>query len=87
MPQSPTANLPNLVADGTSPRGPLNKGRKPKPGSNWLTAYAKEKKLGKEGSLKMKEAISGLPSSSGFSKIKPQKKSKKKKDVQLKLKP
>ena len=83
MSQSPTANLPNLVEDGTSPRGPFKREKKQRPGSNWLTAYAKEKKLGLEGSSKMKEAISALPKSSGFSKVKPKK--SKKKDVQLKV--
>ena len=83
MPQSPTANLPNLVKDGASPRTAVR--REKKTAANWLTVYAKEKKLGLEGSSKMKEAISDLPKSSGFSKVKP-KKSYKRKDVQLKSK-
>ena len=83
VPQSPTANLPNLVKDGASPRTAVR--REKKTAANWLTVYAKEKKLGLEGSSKMKEAISDLPKSSGFSKVKP-KKSYKRKDVQLKSK-
>ena len=83
MPQSPTANLPNLV-EGTSPRAHFKREKKERH-SDWLTDYAKEKKLGLKGNSKMKEAMSGFPKSSGFSKV-DSKKSKKKKDVQLKLK-
>ena len=65
--QSPTANLPNLVEDGTSPRATFKRGKLERSGSNWLTAYAKEKKL--EGSSKSKAAVSGLPKTSGLSKV------------------
>ena len=83
MPQSPTANLPNFNIDGRSPRGTVNKnkGRKAA-GTNWLTAYAKEKKQGTDASSqsKLKETIVGLSSKSNqrFSKIDPKKPSKKK---------
>ena len=72
--QSPTANLPNLVEDGSSPRTTFKREKVERSGSNWLTAYAKEKKL--EGSSKKKQVTSGLPKSSGFSKVN-SKKSKK----------
>lgn len=47
--QSPTANLPNLVVDGTSPhRPPLSKPRSRQ--TDWLTNYGKQRK--KEGGAK-----------------------------------
>ena len=58
-----------------------NKGRKAA-GTNWLTAYAKEKKQGTDASSqsKLKETIVGLSSKTNqrFSKIDPKKPSKKK---------
>jgi len=87
IPQSPTANLPNFNIDGRSPRATANCRKQiNKVGTNWLTAYAKEKKQGGENPSreKLKAAISGLSSkdSTGFTKIRS--KPGKKKVVKLK---
>jgi len=87
--RSPTANLPNLVRDGASPKV-VRLGTKVKQmrGTNWLTSYAKEKKqvVGVV-HTQMKEALGGLSKQTGgFSKVKQKKDSKKsvKKIVKLK---
>ena len=84
---SPTANLPNYIMDGTSPRAVRHSGKaKQSRGTNWLTSYAKEKKVGL-GQSGIKEAIGGLSKQSGgFSKLSQKKESKKsvKKIVKLK---
>merc|ERR1712098_4359 len=87
IPQSPTANLPNFNIDGRSPRAIVScRKQMNKPGTNWLTAFAKEKKQGGENGSqdKLKAAISGLSSkdSKCFTKIK--QKPGKKKVVKLK---
>ena len=77
--RSPTANLPNLLVDGTSPRAvrSLTKTKEAK-GTNWLTSYAKEKKQVQGMESKIKEAIGGLTKQTGgFSKIKQKKVPKK----------
>jgi len=77
--RSPTANLPNLLMDGTSPRAvrSLTKTKEAK-GTNWLTSYAKEKKQVQGMESKIKEAIGGLTKQTGgFSKIKQKKVPKK----------
>ena len=87
--QSPTANLPNLIVDGASPRTVrINVKAKDARGTNWLTSYAKEKKqvVGLV-QTQMKEAIGGLAKQTGgFSKVKQRKEVKKsvKKIVKLK---
>ena len=82
-PQSPTANLPNFNIDGRSPRSATRVARERKLGSNWLTAYAKEKKQGLDSSKsqnKLKDAIGSIPSKNtqGFAKLSTKKGSKKK---------
>jgi len=72
--RSPTANLPNLLLDGTSPRAVKKNGKaKVEKSSNWLTSYVKEKKQ-----VVMKEVIGGLAKQTGgFSKVKQKKEAKK----------
>ena len=82
LPQSPTANLPNFNIDGRSPRS-VNRVKTKKPETNWLTAFAKEKKQSSENveNSKLKTALGALPNSQGFTKTK---KSTKKKIVKSK---
>jgi len=84
---SPTANLPNYVKDGTSPRTVKHTGvAKHTRGNNWLTNYTKEKKVG-AGQAQMKEALCGLTKQTGgFSKVNRKKESKKSTKKVVKLK-
>jgi len=74
---SPTANLPNLMLDGSSPRAVRHSGKaKQARGINWLTSYTKEKKQ-VVGQILVKEAIGGLSKpTGGFSKVRQKKESR-----------
>jgi len=82
--RSPTANLPNLVLDGTSPRSltRIDKKKNIKKGSDWLTNYTiGRKEVGQQSRLN--EALKGLTNKTGgFSKVK----SSKKKNLVRKIK-
>jgi len=82
--KSPTANLPNFVVDGRSPRAIKKRTTNRVRGDNWLTSLAKEKQVVLGGQTKIKEALGGLTKhTGGFSKVR-QKQVPKKKIVKLK---